>query len=146
MISPAYETFVNGIAMELFGLSKKEKEAKAQKKTIEKEKADKANQWISNNSNKQKMLNACMNEMLEYYEESLNADIKLTKSDIEITSYGYYDESIFTVYANISDTGAKRLAHNNPEDFDWLLQSRGREPIIAYYNYEKNSIDDINSI
>ena len=87
-----------------------------------------------------------MNEMLEYYEEFVNADIKLTKSDIEITSYGYYDESIFTVYANISDTGAKRLAHNNPEDFDWMLQSRGREPIIAYYNYEKNSVDDINSI
>ena len=146
MISPAYESFVNNTAMELFGLSKKEKEAKAQKKAIEKEKADKANQWISNNSNRQKMLNICINEMLEYYEEFLNSDIKLTKSDIKITSYGYYDESIFTVYANISDTGAKRLAHNNPEDFDWLLQSRGREPIIAYYNYEKNSIDDINSI
>ncbi len=146
MITSVYESFVNDIACELFGLSKKEQEAKSQQKALEKEKTNKANQWISNNSNKQKMLNICMNEMLEYYSESLYTDIKLTKSDIKITSYRYYNKSIFAVYADISDIGAKRLAHNNSEDFGWMVQKEEREPVIAYYNYEKNSIDDLNSI
>lgn len=68
MITPAYESFVNDIAMEFLGLSQKEKEAKAQ----EKEAINKVNEFLSNKTNYDKMCNAFKSRAIALIKETAN--------------------------------------------------------------------------
>lgn len=68
MISPVYESFVDTIACELFGLSQKEKEAKAQ----EKEAVNKVKEFLSNKANYDKMCNAFKSRAITLIKETAN--------------------------------------------------------------------------
>lgn len=68
MLTYAYESFVNDIACELFGLSQKEKEAKAQ----EKDAINKVKEFLSNKANYDKMCNAFKTRAISLIKESAN--------------------------------------------------------------------------
>ena len=111
MISPAYKSFVNDTAMELFGLSQKERDEKNKKN----EAITKVKEFLSDKNNYNKICDACKSRAIALIKETTN-----DQDDCETGTIG-----------DLVGSDEKKVP--NPKKTDLVLKSGGVNGFFINY-------------